>query len=119
MLNLAFFSFNLMALWTVLRGKEIKFKVTPKKRNNQRHLPLVAPQIFVVVMSLTAIIFALSNAWFDPKNTAPGLLVVNIFWAGLNAYSMTVLISAALWAPNKEPTWHRDVKNRITQGRMA
>ncbi len=31
MLNIAFFSFNLMALWAVLRGREIKFQVTAKR----------------------------------------------------------------------------------------
>jgi cellulose synthase (UDP-forming) len=119
MLNIAFFSFNLMALWTVIRGKEIKFKVTPKERNDQRHLPLVAPQIFVVAISLAAIIFALTNAWLEPKNADLGLLAVNIFWAALNAYSMMVLISAALWTPDKEKAQYIDVKNRITKGEMA
>jgi cellulose synthase (UDP-forming) len=119
MLNIAFFSFNLMALWAVIRGKEIKFKVTPKERNDQRHLPLVAPQIFVVAISLAAIIFALTNAWLDPQSADLGLLAVNIFWATLNAYSMTVLINAALWTPDKEKAQYIDVKNRITKGEMA
>ena len=119
MLNIAFFSFNLMALWTVIRGKEIKFKVTPKERNDQRHLPLVAPQIFVFAISLAAIVFALTNAWLDPKSADRGLLGVNIFWAALNAYSMTVLINAALWTPDKEKAQYIDVKNRITKGEMA
>lgn len=119
MLNIAFFSFNLMALWTVLRGKEIKFKVTPKERDNQRHLPLVAPQIFVVTISFMAIIYALINAWLAPQNADLGLLAVNIFWAAMNAYSMTVLINAALWTPDKEKAQFIDVKNRITKGRIA
>ncbi|MBL4751377.1 MAG: glycosyltransferase [Amylibacter sp.] len=119
MLNIAFFSFNLMALWTVIRGKEIKFKVTPKERNDQRHLPLVAPQIFVVAISLMAIVFALMNAWLDPQSADLGLLAVNIFWAALNAYSMTVLINAALWTPDKEKAQYIDVKNRITNGEMV
>jgi cellulose synthase (UDP-forming) len=119
MLNIAFFSFNLVALWTVLSGKEIKFKVTPKKRNNQRHLSLVAPQICVVAATLIAVSYALVNVWINPESADIGLLGVNIFWAGLNAYSMTVLINAALWTPAKEMAENLDVKNRITKGNMA
>ena len=118
-MNIAFFSINLMALWAVLRGKEIKFKVTPKERDNQRHLSLVAPQICIVAITMIAVSFAIANAWFYPNNTDVGLLVVNVFWAGLNAYSMTVLINAALWTPAKEKTQYLDVKNRITKGKLA
>jgi cellulose synthase/poly-beta-1,6-N-acetylglucosamine synthase-like glycosyltransferase len=119
MLNIAFFSFNLMALWTVLRGREIKFKVTPKERDDRRHLRLVTPQICVVVLTFVAITIAAVNAWLDPKNADVGLLAVNIFWAGLNAYSMTVLINAALWTPEKQQAQNLDVKNRMTKGEMA
>ncbi len=119
MLNIAFFSFNLMALWTVLCGREIKFKVTPKERNNQRRLSLVAPQICVVAVTFIAVTFALWNVWINPDNADIGLLGVNIFWAGLNAYSMTILINAALWTPAKEMVQNLDVKNRITKGKPA
>ncbi len=119
MLNIAFFSFNLMALWAVLRGHEIKFHVTPKERNDQRHLSLVAPQICVVAVTIFAIIFAFLSVWNNPINADIRLLGVNIFWAGLNAYSMTVLINAALWTPAKEESQNLDVKNRITKGKIA
>jgi cellulose synthase (UDP-forming) len=119
MLNIAFFSFNLMALWAVLRGQEIKFKVTPKERNDQRHIRLVAPQLCVVALTFIAITFALLKAWLQPGSADIGLLGVNIFWAGLNAYCMTVLINAALWTPTKETTQCLDVKNRIIKGKIA
>jgi cellulose synthase (UDP-forming) len=119
MLNAAFFSINLMALWTVLCGREIKFNVTPKERNNQRHLMLVAPQVCVVVLTICALIFALLKMWVDPDSVDLGLLIVNIFWACLNAYSMTVLINAAFWTPEKDNTQFIDVKNRITKGKLV
>ncbi len=119
MLNIAFFSINLMAIWTVLHGREIKFKVTPKERNNQRHLWLVAPQICVVVLTFAAIIFAALKLWFYPDKSDLGLLCVNSFWAMFNAYSMTVLINAALWTPKSETTRDVDVKNRVTMGKLA
>lgn len=119
MLNIAFFSFNLMALWTVLRGREIKFHVTPKERNNQRHISLVAPQICVVVVTVIAIVYALGWAWLYPDSADFGLLAVNVFWAGINAYCMTILINAALWTPVDEMAHTIDVKNRIIRGRLA
>jgi cellulose synthase (UDP-forming) len=119
MLNIAFFSFNLAAMWTVLRGQEIKFHVTPKERNNQRHLRLVVPQICVVLITFVAILFALALAWVSPSNADIGLLAVNIFWAGFNAYSMTVLINAALWTPDQENAQFIDVKNRITARQLV
>jgi cellulose synthase/poly-beta-1,6-N-acetylglucosamine synthase-like glycosyltransferase len=119
MLNIAFFSFNLMALWAVLRGQEIKFKVTPKERNDQRHIRLVVPQLCVVALTFIAVTFALVKAWLQPDSADIGLLGVNIFWAGLNAYCMTVLINAALWTPTKEMAQRLDVKNRIIKGKIA
>ena len=119
MLNIAFFSFNLVALWTVLRRKEIKFKVTPKERSDQRHLSLVAPQICVVAITLVAASFAIASAWLYPSSADLGLLCVNLFWAGFNAHSMTVIINAALWTPEKEKGMYLDVKNRIVKGNLA
>ncbi len=113
MLNVAFFSLNLAALWSVLRGKEIKFHVTPKQRNDQRHIRLVAPQIAVICFTIIAIVFALTQAWYVPESTDLGLLTVNIFWAMYNANCMTVLINAALWTPDKEKEHALDVKNRL------
>jgi cellulose synthase (UDP-forming) len=119
MLNIAFFSFNLVALWTVLRRKEIKFKVTPKERSDQRHLSLVAPQICVVAITLVAASFAIASAWLYPSSADLGLLCVNLFWAGFNAHSMTVIINAALWTPEKEKGMYLDVKNRIVKGNLT
>ncbi len=114
MLNVAFFSFNLKALWAAIRGKEIKFHVTPKERNDQRHIELVAPQIGVVLITIVAVAYALSYALIYPKDADLGLLVVNVFWAAYNANAMTVLIAAALWTPTKENDHAIDVKNRLT-----
>ena len=99
MLNIAFFSFNLQALWAVICGREIRFNVTPKVRNSGNFLPLVWPQIAVV--ALTIIIFAFAGIRHLLVGSPHELtnLIVNGFWASINAYAMTVLIYAALWRP--------------------
>jgi cellulose synthase (UDP-forming) len=119
MLNIAFFSINLYALWKVLRGQEVKFNVTPKVRNDQRHLPIVAPQIAVITLTCVAIPYGGIHGWFYPEKTDFALLIVNSFWACFNAYCMTVLVNAALWAPEKALTKCLDVKNRITLGKTV
>jgi cellulose synthase (UDP-forming) len=119
MLNLAFFSFNLQAIFAIVRGKEVKFKVTPKTRAMGNFLGLVAPQITVFVMSLTAISYAAMGHILDPDPQKLTALIVNGFWAGLNAYAMTVLISAALWKPDDMKRDKVDVKNRLKFRRVA
>ncbi|QYO83599.1 cellulose synthase, partial [Klebsiella quasipneumoniae] len=54
---LSFFSMNLRALNTVLRGEQIKFHVTPKERQTGSFLYLVKPQIAIVVLTLTGLIW--------------------------------------------------------------
>lgn len=119
MLNIAFFSLNLKALWAVLRGQEIKFHVTPKERSNQRHIKLVAPQIGVVVITIIALIYAFTQTLIYPEDADLGLLIVNVFWAIYNANAMTVLIFAAFWTPTKEDDYSVDVKNRLNARALA
>jgi cellulose synthase (UDP-forming) len=119
MLNLAFFSFNLQAIWSVARGKEVKFKVTPKTRATGNFLGLVAPQITVFALCISAIFYAAVMHMLDPDPQKLTALIVNGFWAGLNAYAMTVLISAALWRPDDLKHEKVDVKNRRKFRRIA
>ncbi len=119
MLNIAFFSLNLKALWAVLCGQEIKFHVTPKERNNRRHIKLVAPQIGIVVITIIALIYAFTQTLIYPEDADLGLLIVNVFWAIYNANAMTVLIFAAFWTPTKEDNYGVDVKNRLNAQVLA
>ncbi|OED50502.1 cellulose synthase [Rhodobacteraceae bacterium (ex Bugula neritina AB1)] len=113
MLNLAFFSLNLQAMWAVLRGREIKFEVTPKARKDDLFLSIVYPQIAVVGLTLGAIAFAGSQILITQDQQALGTFVVNTFWGLSNAWAMCVLIFAAFWRPEKENRNRFDVKNRL------
>lgn len=119
MLNLAFFSINLQAIWAVLTGKEIKFKVTPKQRKTDRFLQLVFPQITVVVVTITGVIYAGAGLVISPDSKALGSFVVNGFWGLSNAWAMTVLISAAFWQPRRDASSGIDVKNRLVAKEAA
>jgi cellulose synthase (UDP-forming) len=119
MLNLAFFSFNLQAIWAIVCGREIRFKVTPKTRATGNFLRFVAPQIAVVALCISAIIYAAIGHVLDPDPQKLTALIVNGFWAGLNGYAMTVLIGAALWKPEETALEKVDVKNRLKFRRTA
>ncbi len=61
---------NLRALDTVLRGEQIKFHVTPKERQTGRFLYLVKPQIAIVLLTLTGLIWAVFR-WRAVRLTTP------------------------------------------------
>ena len=95
---LSFFSVNLRALNTVLKGEKIKFDVTPKERQSGRFLYLVKPQIAIVLLTILGLIWggvqiALGNI-DDPSG-----YVINIFWGGVNIAAMLPMILAAIWTP--------------------
>lgn len=98
---LSFFSMNLRALNTVLRGEQIKFHVTPKERQTGRFLYLVKPQIAIVVLTLAGLIWGgiqVARGQVDD----PSGYVINIFWGGVNIAAMLPLIFAAMWTPAEE-----------------
>ncbi|MDR7342461.1 cellulose synthase (UDP-forming) [Pantoea alhagi] len=95
---LSFFSVNLRALNTVLKGEKIKFDVTPKERQSGRFLYLVKPQIAIVLLTILGLVWggiqiALGNI-DDPSG-----YVINIFWGGVNIAAMLPMILAAIWTP--------------------
>ena len=57
---LAFFPLNLRAIWTVLKGEQIKFPTTPKEREDRTFPELVRPQTAVMVFTLLGIIVSVA-----------------------------------------------------------
>ena len=95
---LSFFSVNLRALSTVLRGEKITFHVTPKERQTGRFLYLVKPQIAIVILTLTGLIWGgiqVARGNIDD----PSGYVINIFWGAVNIAAMMPMIMAAMWTP--------------------
>ncbi|MDA9207298.1 glycosyltransferase [Octadecabacter sp.] len=97
---LAFFPLGLRAIWSVMRGQEISFKVTPKVRQSGNFLGLVKPQIAIVGLTGLAAIWAIGALVFDTSNhSAPGV-VSNVLWGFNNCLAMAGIIAAALWVPS-------------------
>lgn len=99
---LAFFPINLRALWTVLKGEKIKFPTTPKERQTGNFLNLVMPQIAVIVLTATGILYGAANWYVDRDVSKLSALIANGFWGLNNIVAMSCMARAALWKPARE-----------------
>jgi cellulose synthase (UDP-forming) len=99
---LSFFSINLRALWTVLRGEKIKFHVTPKTRQEGNFLHLVIPQLAIIVLTLVGLVYAACRAYVLGAQDELPSLIVNLFWGLNNVFSMLPLVRSALWTPEAD-----------------
>ena len=86
----------------MLRGKEIKFHVTPKVRQSGRYYGIVAPHMILIGLTVIAIGVGISRYLDAPSGEAIGLLAVNAFWATCNAIALSVLVRAAFWRPSDD-----------------
>ncbi|HXH41694.1 MAG TPA: cellulose synthase catalytic subunit [Thermoanaerobaculia bacterium] len=95
---ISFFPLNLRALWTVLRGKQIKFPTTPKERQEGTFGRLVLPQMIVIALTILglayyAVLLATGVA------TDVAAFVSNAFWGLNNVIALSGIVSAAFWKP--------------------
>ena len=99
---------RLRAIGTVLSGRKISFPVTPKDRQEGRHLRLVRPQIAVVALTLASLLWgSAALVWADTGHSVTGV-VTNALWGLNNCLAMAGIIRAATWTPEAEPTGDHD-----------
>ena len=96
---LSFFPLGLRALWTVARGKTISFKVTPKVRQSGFFLPLVLPQIAVIVLTLLGAIWGIGALFTGGTDHSASGVLANTLWGLNNCFAMAGIIAAAMWRP--------------------
>lgn len=97
---LSFFWVNLKAIADVLRGRPIKFHVTPKTRQSGNFLRLVWPHLGII--ALTGVGIALMGVrvlLLDQGDL--GAYLANVFWSTHNALALSAIVLAALRG-NKE-----------------
>jgi len=99
---LSFFPVNLSAIWTVIKGEQIKFKVTPKDRQEGNFLYLVWPQATVIGLTALGLLYA-SFQYFALGNDSYSLggILVNIFWGLNNILALSGIVMASLWQPEQ------------------
>lgn len=97
---LSFFPLGMRAIWSVLRGEQISFKVTPKVRQSGNFLGLVKPQIAIVILTGVAAIWAVGALTLGTTNHSATGVVSNVLWGFNNCLAMAGIIAAALWVPD-------------------
>jgi len=100
---ISFFSVNLKAIFTVLKGEKITFPTTPKERQEGNFVHLVWPQILVVILTISSLLFAAVNYFFlgNQLSFTLNAILTNIFWAANNILAMLGMIRSAYWQPDK------------------
>lgn len=114
---LGFFAVNLQALWQVARGREVKFKVTPKTRQEGRFLSLVWPHLAISGLTLAGITFATISLLLGSQTYELEAVIANGCWSINNLVAMGMMIAAACHkGANHEPADERPAASTIPAG---
>jgi len=97
---LATFPLGLKALFAVLAGRKINFKVTPKQRQSGRFLSLVRPQIALIALSIVGALWGFASVYSGDTSHSPSGVLANSLWALNNCIALAGVISAAMWVPS-------------------
>lgn len=100
--HIGIFPLNLKALWSVLRGQKISFPVTPKERSEGRYLRLVRWQIILVIATLAGLGWGWWAYLAGHAGYSLGAIIANTVWGMNNILSLTPIIIAAIWQPDRE-----------------
>jgi len=86
------------AIGSVFFGHKLGFVVTPKTRQGGVSLQLVRPQLIIMVLLVAAIVVGLVRLAFGVTDDRVPVLV-NIGWALYDLAALSVVLRAALYAP--------------------
>lgn len=98
---MGFFPYGLRAIWTVLRGREVKFPVTPKERQSGRFLRLVRWQTALVAFIAVAIVWASIQLFVLHSRDDFTGYAANLLWGGYTILMLSGYLRAAIWRPTK------------------
>jgi cellulose synthase (UDP-forming) len=92
------FWYMLQALIAIVRGKKVKFNVTPKDKNNARNAQHIIPHMVIIGLTLLGLIFNIILLAMGYHPTPSGF-AANAFWCFFNIIDLSVMIRAAYWQP--------------------
>ncbi|MGZ3931908.1 MAG: glycosyltransferase [Bacteroidia bacterium] len=95
------FWFMLLSLISVVRGKKVKFNVTPKDKSTASNLPHVLPHMIIIGLSLLGIAYNIVLLVID-RHPSPSGFAANSFWCMFNIIDLSIMIRAANWKPLDE-----------------
>ncbi|NEQ54835.1 MAG: glycosyltransferase, partial [Leptolyngbya sp. SIO3F4] len=95
---IALFPLQIQAVWSVLTGQKVSFKVTPKQRQSGVFWGLVRIQLIVFGLTIVGMLWGLLQLllgnWSDPLT-----YIVNVGWSCYHLALLWVVIRAAYWQP--------------------
>ncbi len=96
--SLGLFSLWIQAVMSVLTGRKLGFVVTPKQRQKGNFLPLVWPQILIIMLTICGIIYGLGGYFIGMDYQLTGVLI-NTFWGIYNCVMLSAIVKAAVYKP--------------------
>lgn len=93
------FWFMILSLISVIRGKKVKFNVTPKDKNsNAVNTQHIIPHIVIIALTLIGITFNAAVLYLN-RHPTPSGFAANTFWCIFNIISLSIMIRAARYKP--------------------
>lgn len=92
------FWFMLMSLLSAVRGKKVKFNVTPKDKNNEINTQHFFPHAVIIGLTLLGAAYNIVLLATD-HHPRPSGFAANAFWCIFNIIALSIMIRAAYWKP--------------------
>jgi cellulose synthase (UDP-forming) len=88
----------LMSLLSAVRGKKVKFNVTPKDKSFGKNTQHFLPHVVIITLTVIGIAYnvILLAAGHHPT---PSGFAANTFWCIFNIIALSIMIRAAYWKP--------------------
>lgn len=95
------FWFMILSIISVIRGKKVKFNVTPKGKSFAKNSQHILPHIIIIALTVIGIVFNAILLYFG-KHPTPSGFAANSFWCIFNIISLSIMIRAAYWKSEEE-----------------
>ncbi|MEM9809224.1 MAG: glycosyltransferase family 2 protein, partial [Cyanobacteria bacterium P01_D01_bin.56] len=100
--TIALFPLQIQAVLSVLMGKKVKFKVTPKQRQSGVYFGLIRIQLFALGLTLLGMTWGLMQL-LPGNGSDPWSYIINIGWSCYHVALLWVIVRAAYWQPKISP----------------
>jgi cellulose synthase (UDP-forming) len=97
------FWYMLLSILSVIRGKKVKFNVTPKDKANAQNIQHIIPHMVIIGLSILGILYNVVLLALG-HHPAPSGFAANAFWCIFNIIDLSIMIRAAYWNPEETET---------------
>jgi cellulose synthase (UDP-forming) len=92
------FWFMFLSLLSVIRGKKVKFNVTPKDKSFEKNTQHILPHVIIIALTVIGIGYNIVLLTTGHHPTPSGF-AANTFWCIFNIIALSIMIRAAYWKP--------------------